>query len=127
MPPLTVRTGASPKDDDLFSWKSYFMRCWASMHHSNIERYLPPSWKSFFRVLVMYKVRLGRWLERLVYPNRKRKALLIGIKQSVGEVELSRPHKDVISMRDLLMSESFSGGCTYLADFDLRCIRLPAE
>ncbi|KAF7976674.1 hypothetical protein HWV62_6025 [Athelia sp. TMB] len=104
--PLTVRTasGASLQDDDLFSWKSYFMRCWAATHHSNVERYLPVSWKPFFRVLVMYKVRLGRWLERLVYPNRKRKALLIGIKQSKGDVELSRPHIDVIAMRDLLMN-----------------------
>ncbi|KAF7978214.1 hypothetical protein HWV62_1202 [Athelia sp. TMB] len=102
--PLTVRTasGASLKDDDLFSWKSYFMRCWASTHHSNVERYLPQSWKPFFRVLIVYKMRLGRWLERLVYPNRKRKALLIGIKKSAGEVELSRPHTDVLAMRDLL-------------------------
>ncbi|KAF7973461.1 hypothetical protein HWV62_15050 [Athelia sp. TMB] len=53
------------------------------------------------------RLRMSSWrdcVESQRNIRRKHKALLIGIKQSIGEVGLSSPHKDVLSMRDLLMN-----------------------
>ncbi|KZP14201.1 hypothetical protein FIBSPDRAFT_1048961 [Athelia psychrophila] len=85
------------------SREKYFPRSLVAPRHGKVLRVHPSSWIPVIRVFPMYNLRFRRLVERYIFPNRKRKALLIGIKKAKGEDTLARPHEDVYGMRDLLI------------------------
>ncbi|KAF7978215.1 hypothetical protein HWV62_1204 [Athelia sp. TMB] len=103
LPPTTLIEGANSH------WRQYFVSCLKATHPKIYWNGLSPRLLSIARSLFLFKayteVRFIRLFEHWIYPNRKRKALLIGIRAENDEdsVTLTGPHSDVKAMKGLLI------------------------
>lgn len=94
-------------------WREYFAKCLRATHPKIFLAHLPLRVLAIARALYLFKayteVRFVRLFERWIFPNRKRKALLIGIRaeQDLNTVTLNGPHKDVAAMKELLISACY--------------------
>lgn len=87
-----------------FSWPSYFVACWSRRAlHLGIHRAARAFrlWKAF--LLIKFRRFFEGWLLR----RHRRKALLIGIRydDDPNTETLAGPHRDVQSLKKLLISE----------------------
>lgn len=89
---------------DMYSSERYLPSL-AAPPHWKVLRIIPSPCTPFFRAFSTRKSPFGQFIQRKMFPNRKRKALLIGIKKAKGEDTLTRPHEDVYEMRNLLIGK----------------------
>lgn len=108
---MTVNIHPAASSASSSHWRDYFLACWEATHTKALLPLLSPRVLSVARTLFLLKayseVRFIRLFERWIFPNRKRKALLIGIKaeDDPENVALQGPHSDVAAMKRLLISE----------------------
>lgn len=85
------------------------MRCWSATHPKNLFALIHPRLCSVIHALILRKAlikfRFMRVFERWIFPNRKIKALLIGIRKGKDVEPLRGPHDDVRAVQKLLISE----------------------